>query len=134
MQLKLTRTHLLPDATLGILDVNGSFECFICEDTVRPPGVKAPGATAIPAGRYEVTITFSARFQRPLPLLLNVPMFEGIRIHPGNTAADTEGCLLPGKTCNIEAGTVMSSVAAFNPLFDKIKAALEREKVFIEIA
>lgn len=133
MELKLTRTHKSHDWTLGILGLNGLFLAYTVEDTVREPGVKVPGKTAIPAGRFEITITWSARFQRPLPLLMNVPMFEGIRIHPGNTAADTEGCILPGATRNIEAGTVGLSVAAFTPLYEKIKAALEREKVFIEI-
>lgn len=133
MELLLTRTHKLPQATTGILSNGGQFLCFICEDTVREPGVKVPGATAIPTGRYEIAVTFSARFQKPLPLLLNVPNFEGVRIHPGNTAADTEGCLLPGKYRDVNAGTVSLSVAAFTELFDRIKTALETEKVFITI-
>ena len=133
MELQLNRTHKLPTATTGVLSQDAQFLCFICEDTVREPGVKIPGKTAIPAGRYEITVTFSARFKRPLPLLMNVPNFEGIRIHPGNSSADTEGCLLPGKYRDVVAGTVSLSVAAFTELFDRIKAALEVEKVFISI-
>jgi hypothetical protein len=66
-----------------------------------------------------------------LPLLLNVPAYEGIRIHPGNTDAHTEGCLLPGRTKSPDF--VGSSKAAFTALFDKIKVAIQREKVFITI-
>lgn len=133
MELNLIRTHKIDHATTGILNIAGNFQCFICEDQVRAPGVKVTGKTAIPAGRYEVTITFSQRFQRRLPLLMNVPMFEGIRIHPGNTELDTEGCLLPGRTRDVKAGTVGNSVASFNELFEKIDKALHVEKVFITI-
>lgn len=57
---------------------------------------KIPGKTAIPAGLYNVELTFSPKFKRELPLILNVPYFEGIRIHRGNKDEDTEGCLIPG--------------------------------------
>ena len=59
------------------------------EDVIRPIGIKVPGQTCIQPGIYAVQLTMSQRFSRVLPLLLNVPMFEGIRIHPGNTSADT---------------------------------------------
>ncbi len=133
MELRLIRTHKLDHATTGILNIEENFECYICEDAVRPDGVKVDGKTAIPTGRYEIAITWSQRFQRLLPLLINVPGFEGIRIHPGNTEFDTEGCLLPGKTRDVVAGTVGLSVAAFTQLFDKLTAALKTQKVFITI-
>jgi len=133
MELTLVRTHSTELGTTGILSIDGAFQCYICEDPIRPVGIKIPGKTAIPEGRYEITVTFSKRFQRPLPLLMNVPNFEGIRIHPGNTAADTEGCLLPGKHRDVASATVQLSIAAFMELFGKLKAALEREKVFINI-
>ena len=66
-----------------------------------------------------------------LPLLQNVPAYEGIRIHPGNVAADTEGCLLPGR--NKGTDTVTSSRIAFNALFNKIQKGMTREKVFITV-
>lgn len=132
MTLTMRRKHLTPQSTISTLDVDGVFECWILEDVVRAPGVKVAGKTAIPAGRYEVVVTFSNRFQRMLPLLLRVPMFEGIRIHPGNTAADTEGCLLPGITRAVDY--VGNSRMAFDKLFGKIEAAAKAGKVWIEIA
>ena len=126
------RTWLTPDSTISKLTIEGQHECFILEDVVRPAGIKVLGKTAIPPGRYEVVITFSNRFQKPLPLLLRVPNFEGIRIHPGNTAADTEGCLLPGTTRAINS--VGGSRSAWAKIFAKIKAAAKVGKVWIEIA
>ena len=116
-------------STIGELHLDGQFECYTLEDCVRP--VKIKGMTAIPAGSYEVVINFSERFQRLLPLLLNVPNFDGVRIHAGNTAADTEGCLLVGETQS--ADFIGKSRAAFDALFPKLQAAAAREKIFIDI-
>jgi hypothetical protein len=124
MDMYLKRKWAVGDATLGELFIDGEFQCFTCEDVVRPGDifqVKVYGKTAIPAGTYEVVITFSNRFQRDLPLLLNVPNFTGIRIHPGNTAAETEGCILTGRTR--DGAVVGSSRVAFSALYAKIKAA-----------
>lgn len=130
MEILLERDMLSAQRTLGRLSVNGIFECFTCEDAVRP--VKIPGQTAIPAGRYQVIINLSNRFKRELPLLLNVPNYEGVRLHSGNTEADTEGCILCGKTRN-ESG-VYSSVTATNNLIFKIRSAISAgQKVFITI-
>lgn len=76
---------------------------------------KIYGKTCIPFGTYKMVITMSKRFKRELPLLLNVPNYTGVRIHPGNTADDTEGCLLPG--INDEKGKVHQSTECFNKLF-----------------
>ena len=129
MNLLLTREPSSNDCTLGQLIVDDTFECFTLEDMMRP--VKIKGITAIPAGHYEVVVTFSERFKRPLPLLLNVPNFDGIRIHPGNTARDTEGCILVGQSKG--AASVQQSRAAFDALFAKITEAAAREKIFIQI-
>src|SRR5436305_2999778 len=96
MQLQLTRKTFSDKSTMGELLVDGKFECFTLEDMVRPEKIKHE--TAIPAGRYEVAISFSDKFQKLLPLLLNVPNFEGIRIHSGNTDKDSSGCILVGRT------------------------------------
>ena len=97
MELTLVRDVCGTDCTLGKLFVDGAFDCYTVEDVVRPDGTKIPGKTAIPEGRYRVVVTRSPRFGRDLPLLEKVPNFEGVRIHPGNTAADTEGCIIPGR-------------------------------------
>jgi len=129
MNLKLIRRYPSADCVIGELFVNNVFECYTCEDVERP--VKIAGVTAIPRGIYEVVITYSERFKKPLPLLLNVPGYEGIRIHPGNTAADTEGCILPGKEKS--ATSVSQSVAAFTELFEKLQFAVKTEKIYIEV-
>jgi len=142
MELELARTVKTNNSTIGELKINGVFECFILEDRDRGlkqsmtiselTELKVRTRTAIPSGRYEIVISFSQRFQKMLPLLLNVPAFEGIRIHPGNTDADTEGCLLPGK--NKASDMVTNSRVAFKTLFEKIQAAMQREKLFITIS
>jgi len=141
MELELTRSVKTNKSTIGELTVNGVFECFILEDKERglrkdmPISelivMKIKTRTAIPTGRYEIVVSFSDKFQKMLPLLLDVPAFAGIRIHPGNTDANTEGCLLPGKTKSPDM--IGSSRVAFTALFDKIKAALQREKIFITV-
>lgn len=131
MKLRLERGASAHGATIGQLFVDGAEECWILEDEVR--AVKIPGQTAIPAGTYNVIVTMSARFGRELPLLEDVPNFSGIRIHPGNSPADTEGCLLPGRTRTDR--TVGESKVAFGALFSKIQQGLnDGDTVTIEIA
>lgn len=142
MELELIRKVRTAISTIGELSVDGIFECYILEDKDR--GLKKEMAiselinkkiktkTAIPEGRYEVVVSYSNRFKKLLPLLQNVPAFEGIRIHPGNKAEHTEGCLLPGK--NKAVDFVSSSRLAFAALFEKIQEAMKKEKVFITIS
>ncbi len=141
MELKLIRKDRTEESTIGELLINNVFECFILEDKDRGltqsmdmediKANKVKGKTCIPSGKYTVAITFSNRFQKYLPLLINVPGFEGIRIHPGNTAVDTEGCLLPGEFRN--HNQVTNSKKAFTKLFDKLKAVEKKEKIVIII-
>ena len=124
MELTLVRKFNRPDCTIGELFVDGHFECFTLEDIVRPGDiarVKVAGRTAIPPGTYRIELTMSQRFKRVLPLLLKVPGFEGIRIHAGNTAEDTEGCILVGR--ERESNAIRGSRAALEALLAKLHAA-----------
>jgi hypothetical protein len=129
MNITVARKEFTEKSTIGDLLIDGEFECFTLEDCVRP--VKIKSMTAIPAGVYEVVINFSQRFKRPLPLLLKVPDFEGVRIHPGNTNADTEGCILVGRVK--QPDFIGESRVAFEALFTKMQDAAAREKIFLEI-
>ena len=146
MELKQLRKFRGDEYTISDFYIDGVKLCNICEDPVRvlvdknkdgdfddPGEGKVYANTAIPAGRYEVVITYSNRFKKHLPLLLNVPGYSGIRIHPGNSAVDTAGCLLPG--INDIKGRVSQSSKYFTLIFDKISNAInvKHEKVFINI-
>ena len=132
MILNLQRRQQINDATIGSISVDGKFCCFTLEDVVRTTGDKVNGATAIPAGQYQVIINHSQRFDRDMPLLLNVPDFSGIRIHAGNTAADTAGCILVG--LNRTGSMITQSRLAFDMLFDMIKGEITAgDTVIIEI-
>ncbi len=132
MRLTLTRTKQYPRATIGELAIEGRFECFTLEDVVRPGDIKVPGSTAIPAGDYAVQITWSPRFKVRMPLLLGVPNFQGIRIHPGNTEDDTEGCILVGQ--DERDGAIFRSRLAYANLFGALDRALKAgESVRIDV-
>jgi hypothetical protein len=79
---------------IGDLFIDDVFFCHTLEDKKRADGLKVFGETAIPAGVYNVAVTRSNRFKRLMPLIMDVPMFSGIRIHGGNTSKDTHGCPL----------------------------------------
>lgn len=140
MKLTLQREPSRFGWTLGRLNVNGVFECYTCEDVVREvPNVpvaewKVPGATAIPIGHYGIIIDASTRFHRLMPHILNVPGFNGIRIHSGNTAADTEGCILVGTEFDDKGIAGGCSRPAFERLFEKMKlASALNEPISIDI-
>jgi len=111
---------------------------YFC-DTLEPTwrdyehgAYKVKGRSAIPEGRYAVVISYSPRFKQWLPILLGVPKFEGIRIHAGNTAKDTEGCILVGQ--NREVGKVLDSRKWLYELKQKIVEAKDRgEAVWLTI-
>lgn len=124
MELRLNRFKYGSKATIGKLFVNGVVECYTLEDVKRADGVKIDGATCIPAGMYMVTIDDSTRFQRLMPHILRVPNFEGVRIHSGNTDADTEGCILLGTSIEND-DFISGSKDAFNVFFPKLKVALD---------
>ena len=101
--------------------LDGEFYGYTLEDTVRKPGQKVPGKTAIPAGSYKVTVTYSPHFKKLLPLINDVPEFDGVRIHGGNSAADTNGCLLVAKNRDSSRGIIWGSLSA--DLCKKLKAS-----------
>jgi hypothetical protein len=119
MQITIKRLHKTDKSTIGELLIDGIFECYTLEDIERPVKIKAE--TAIPKGTYKVIINQSNRFKRLMPLLLNVPNFEGVRIHAGNTNHDTEGCILVGRTRSKDF--IGQSRKAYDKLFKKMQAA-----------
>lgn len=135
MKLKLKRKIFTDQSTIGELYVNDKFECYILEDTDRKleaGGKKIPTQTCIPRGTYQIVVTHSMRFGRLLPLLVKVPLFEGVRIHPGNKPGNTDGCLLPGTTYSKD--WVSNSTEAWANLFDKILACHNRaEEMWITV-
>lgn len=126
MVITVKRLYKTDVSVIGELSIDGIFECFTLEDIERP--VKIKSETAIPKGTYKVIINQSNRFKRLLPLLLNVPEFEGVRIHPGNTNHNTEGCILVGQTRKKDY--IGQSRKAFDKLFKKMQAA---ENITIKI-
>jgi hypothetical protein len=117
MDWHLLRTELQPTCTIGVLSIDGAFECFTLEDRVRE-GPKIAGETAIPAGRYAVKMRWSNRFAMALPHLQDVPGFASILIHAGNTDKDTAGCVLVGQ--QHEGDHLLRSRAALEALLQKI--------------
>ena len=151
MLLILKRRWLLKGRTVGELyldrGTHHDFLCYTLEDEVRFASgdsideikhKKVYGQTAIPDDTYEIAVTWSNRFNQFMPLLLNVLGFVGIRIHKGNTAKDTHGCILVGDeltmidniTQSIKAGT---STPAYDKVFKLINRNIKKEKIFIRI-
>lgn len=133
MRLILKRLYLKTDYTIGKLYMDGKYFCDTLEDQVRDltKERKIPGRTAIPAGVYEIVVNVSPRFKRKLPRLLDVPGFDGILIHRGNTAEDTAGCILVGE--NRERGKVINSTQYEVQLTGILERAQEKGEITIEI-
>lgn len=142
MKIDLHRKWRKKGYSIGILSINGQRICETLEDEDRGlyEGMslsdikkrKVAGETAIPTGRYQVAYTYSPRFKKMLPLLMGVPGYEGIRIHAGNRAKDTEGCILCGR--NTKVATVTNSrywTGKVNSLIEK--AVKNKEEVTISI-
>lgn len=142
MELLLKREYIAFDYTIGEIFFKGRKLC----DTLEPPTVlkkrtsarkvvlakKTYGPISIPPGTYKVIITKSPKFNQWLPLLLKVPGFEGVRIHPGNYPTDTQGCILPGE--NLRKGMVCRSKEKTKELVDLITSLFAKgESVEIRI-
>ncbi len=141
MNITLNRIAKKSKYTIGKLYIDGEYFCDTIEDTDRGltqtmtdaqiKSKKVHGQTAIPTGTYKVIISYSNKFKRQMPLLLNVPGFLGIRIHSGNTEKDTEGCLIVGK--NKVVGKVIESKDTYNKLFSMLCEANKKEAIKITI-
>jgi len=129
--LKLNRVYYGKDYTIGKLYVNGAYFCDTIEDPVRTlksKEDKVPGKTAIPPGIYKIILNESPKFKRILPRLIDVPFFDGILIHRGNRASDSEGCIIVGE--NKIKGKVINSTYYEEKLVELLKNA---EDIEIEI-
>lgn len=140
MNITVKRIALRPTYTIGKMYINGKYYCDTLEDTVRDLNQngkfdgneqKVYGQTAIPYGTYRVLWTYSPRFKKYMPELKDVPEFSGVRIHAGNTNADTLGCILVGQ--NKQVGKVINSKATVDIIYPIIRKACQTEKVFITI-
>ena len=149
MELTLKRIARREKYTIGRLYIDGKYFCDTIEDKDRGLSQELPvpvnknlkrrGVTAIPVGRYRVTLdVVSPKFSKKtayqfcdgkLPRLINVPAFDGVLIHIGNTANDTEGCILVGK--NTEVGKVLQSTVTFKALYEVLKQA--KDTIYITI-
>jgi hypothetical protein len=125
----LNRMTFTDKSTIGELWIDGKFFCYTLEDTCRDH--KMAGKTAIPNGRYQVTIDHSEKFNRDMPHLLNVPHFEGVRIHWGNRPEDTDGCILVGKSKDVDF--IMGSRMTFDILFPIIQDKLVKGPLFLSV-
>lgn len=141
MNLTLKRLNLTPNYTEGELYVNGVYFCKTLEDTNRDLNrngqfdnneKKVYGETCIPYGKYKVILSYSPKFKRELPEILEVPDFQGIRIHRGNKISDTLGCVLCGE--KVKNGYLSNSTPYEIKLVELFKQAKSRnEESFIEI-
>ena len=153
MELKLNRIARKNGYTIGRLSINGKYFCDTLEDSDRGLSSsmsldvlkkkKLPHITAIPTGRYQITMdVISPRFSKSkfyqqfgegrVPRLLNVPAYQGVLIHCGNTAKDTDGCILVGK--NTKVGMVLDSRQTYANLYPLLEAAAKhKENIFITI-
>lgn len=127
MKLTLNRIAYREKYTIGKLYIDGVYFCDTIEDIPRE--VKVMNETCIPKGLYKVIINMSNRFKRLMPLLLNVPGFEGIRIHNGINQDSTSGCIVVGK--NTIVGKLTQSKEYFDNLFHIL--SVTKESITIEI-
>ena len=133
MKVLVKRIYKGDTYTIGRMFIDGQYVCDTLEDPVRILNEyedKVYGKTAIPEGVYQVKLTYSPRFKKILPEILNVQFFSGIRIHAGNTAEDSEGCLLVGE--NKVKGKVINSKKTLEKLMKILKSA--QDPIFLQIA
>lgn len=147
MLVKLNRILRTNEFTMGELYIDDKYICDTLEDRVRPLPEECPntpkgndckckekvyGQTAIPAGTYELKLTYSNRFKKILPEILNVPHFLGIRMHAGNTTADSDGCVLVGTWDDKNGNRLINSRIAFDLLMHLLQSIDEPITITIE--
>lgn len=133
MELRLKRTALTDTYTLGEMFIDNEFFCYTVEDKVRDANkdgdhddigeTKVYGETAIPYGTYKVILSMSNRFKKLMPEVLNVKGFTGVRIHAGNNALDSHGCIILGS--NRTNNGVANSRQSFLKLMAKLDGVLD---------
>jgi hypothetical protein len=137
MKITTNRLKQIEDCTIGELSIMDNsnvviFKCNTLEDVIRPEGEKVYGKTAIPPGEYSIIIDYSPRFRQEMPHILTRNLvelkdFSGIRIHPGNTAKDTDGCILVGKWDG-KSAMIYESRKTYADLMNIIKPYIEQNK------
>ncbi len=143
MELVVKRKTFLEDTTLGEMYIDNVFFSYTLEDKDRgysentPKGIieknKVVGSSAIPYGRYRLIMSYSIKLKRYLPLLLDVPLGKGIRIHSGTSKDWTSGCILVGFTSKKDKLTLQSSKDAEKKLVDILDVANKKEPLYITI-
>ena len=141
MNIQLKRIAKKKTYTIGKLYIDGVYFCDTIEDTDRGLNQtmsindikkkKVYGKTAIPTGTYKIVIDYSNRFKKNMAHILNVPGYEGVRIHIGNSAKDTLGCIIVGK--NKVVGKVLESRNTYNQLFPILQKAFKKGEIKITI-
>ena len=120
MNLILERMFWAPNCTIGYLYIDNKFECYTLEEPLE--NAKNPRRVCIPSGKYKLKLTYSPKFKKIMPLVINVPKRRGIRIHVGNSPKDTHGCILVGQEWNSDRFDWISrSRLAYKALMKKLQ-------------
>lgn len=128
MKIEVNRIFKASNYTIGELSVDNNYVCDTLEDKVRVDGKKVYAETAIPTGTYTLVLSYSNRFKKVMPEILNVPNFSGIRIHCGNSSEDTEGCLLVGKWDGKTENWISDSKNSYNKLYLLLEEAFNKKE------
>lgn len=143
MKLYIDRKYKKSGYTIGHMYVDGKYVCDTLEDSDRGLNkdmpleyikkVKVYGETAIPTGEYEVTLSYSPKFKRIMPIVMDVPGWSGVRIHAANKATQLAGCIAPG--LNRIKGMVVESTKYYYKLMDEYitPAIKNKEKIMLTI-
>lgn len=125
MQISVIRDLWGETFVSGSMFVDGDFLCYTLEDKDREREsseyTKVYGKTAIPRGGYQVIVNMSPKFKRLYPRLLDVPGYQGVLIHEGNTEDDTEGCILVGMSRASDGSRLNNSTLALKRLMEKLE-------------